>query len=116
MGGNQYLARQAAERRELVLATERITKQLCIDVMQITLNEEFGFGYDRLSKLTDEFVERYGKYVQAMLGGDEHDVWQERLDAALIRIVKNNGSFSSFAERYPEIRRHGYDKRPPKRK
>jgi hypothetical protein len=113
---NDYLKRQAEHDKALTQTMERVVKQLCIDVMQVTLHEDFGMGYERLTKVTEGFVRRFGDYVQALLGGDEHDVWQERLDRALLDIVKDESKLMPFRERYPEVRRHGYDKPLRKRR
>ena len=113
---NDYLKRQAEHDKALTQTMERVVKQLCIDVMQVTLHEDFGMGYERLTKVTEGFTRRFGDYVQALLGGDEHDVWQERLDRALLDIVKDESKLMPFATRYPEVRRHGYDKPLRKRR
>ena len=113
---NDYLKRQAEHDKALTQTMERVVKQLCIDVMQITLHEDFGMGYDRLTKVTEGFLTRYEQYVEVLLGTVESDVWQERLDRALLDIVKDPDKLMPFATRYPEVRRHGYDKPLRKRR
>ena len=113
---NNYLARQQAHDKNLSLSVERVIKQLCLDVMQVTLHEDYGFGSERLTNVAEGFLRRYKDYVQALLGGDEHDVWQERLDRALLDIVKDENKLMSFSQRYPEIKKHGYDKPLRKKK
>lgn len=48
-----YLARERIVRQEYMSATERVTQQLMLDTLQVTLHREFGFGYDRIKRLTD---------------------------------------------------------------
>ena len=83
--------------------------------MQITLHELFGFGCERLTELTEAFIENYDKYREATEGTVESDVWQERLDRGLLDIVKDKDKLMTFFERYPEIVKHNYDK-PLKRR
>lgn len=113
---NDYLKRQAEAKRSFANNIERVIKQLCLDVMQVTLHEDFGMGYERLTKVTEGFLTRYEQYVEVLLGTVESDVWQERLDRALLDIVKDPDKLMPFATRYPEVRRHGYDKPLRKRR
>lgn len=115
MGAN-LLERQKAHDREVIFTTERITLQLCVDVLQITLHERFGFGYERLTDLTEAFTKNYDQYREATEGTVESDVWQERLDRALLDIVKDERKLMPFHARYPEIVRHSYDKPLKKRR
>lgn len=115
MGAN-LLERQKAHDREVIFTAERITKQMCVDVMQITMHELFGFGYERLTDLTEAFIKNYDQYREATEGTVESDVWQERLDRALLDIVKDKEKLMPFRARYPEIVRHSYDKPLKKRR
>ena len=85
---NDYLARQAAKERAIASVAEDMTRQFCLDVLCITMNEEFGFGVGRLDRLTTALSANYNKYRPALEGGQEHEVWQERIDAAHRRILK----------------------------
>ena len=47
-----FLARQKAERQELLNAGMRIEKQFMLDTLQISLHH-LGWGYKRINELTD---------------------------------------------------------------
>jgi len=101
---NAYLARQKAIRQAYVRASERVTQQLMVDCMILTLNEEFGFGYDRSRRAVDGLTKRYLHYYDALDGGPEADYAQEKLDDALRRVIKDQEPFHPFRERYPDIK------------
>lgn len=108
--GNAFLDKIAAERADAMQSAERLTRQLMLDSLQITLHEEFGFGYDRIKRLTDALAATYNRFHDALTGGVEADVWQERLDASIADILKDKQEIVPFHERYPEIKRTRYDK------
>lgn len=110
-GKNAFLAKQAAVRQAYVEASENITRQMMVDSMIVVLNEEFGFGYDRIKRTMDALIQRYDAYHAALEGGPEADYTQEKIDAALRRIVRDREPFHPFAERYPEIKAITYDKK-----
>lgn len=60
MKQSAYLIQQRETRRRLVQAAERVTQQLMLDTLQVTLHQEFGFGYDRIKRLTDAWGQTYG--------------------------------------------------------
>ena len=68
---NDYLARQAAKERAIANAAEDMTLQFLQDVLCITMNEEFGFGVDRMDRLTEALGRNYNKYHPALEGGQE---------------------------------------------
>jgi len=102
--GKNFLQRQKQHDIDLMRDVERIIKQLCMDCWQVTLHEEAGIGRQRLEKLTDAFLENYSKFDEILLGTVESDVWQARLDNALLDIVKDQDKLIPFNKRYPEIR------------
>ena len=103
------LARQKAERQELLNAGMRIEKQFMLDTLQMSLHQ-LGWGYKRIKELTDLWGEIYNDYHIALEGKNESDVWQERMDAQIRDIIKDQQEFFDFRSRYPDIRYHGYDK------
>ena len=102
------LARQKAERQELLNAGMRIEKQFMLDTLQIALHH-LGWGYKRIKDLTDLWGEIYHDYHIALEGKNESDVWQERMDAQIRDIIKDQQEFFDFRSRYPDLRSHGYD-------
>ena len=51
MKQSAYLIQQRETKRRLVQAAERVTQQLMLDTLQVTLHQEFGFGYDPIKRL-----------------------------------------------------------------
>lgn len=115
MKGSGLLERQAQMRQELLSTAERILKQLMLDTLQVTLHNEFGWGYERIVRLTDAWGEVFNHYRGSCSGGVEADVLQEHLDRCLRDIVKDHMELIPFEERYPDIRKITYDKRGGKR-
>lgn len=103
-----YLARERIVRQEYMSATERVTRQLMLDTLQVTLHREFGFGYDGIKRLTDAWSACYNQFHDALDGGVEADYWQEKLDSLLRDVLKDHQPLIPFRERYPEIREVSY--------
>ena len=61
------LARQKAERQELLNAGMRIEKQFMLDTLQMSLHQ-LGWGYKRIKELTDLWGEIYNDYHIALEG------------------------------------------------
>ena len=99
-----YVARIKEEKQEAMSITERVTRQMMFDTLQVTLNE-FGWGYDRIKPLCDRWQENYDKYAKALrpTKDDEADVAQEHLDREIKRIINGKQEFFPFYERYPDI-------------
>lgn len=110
-----YLARELEKRQALMDASFRTAQQLMLDTLQITLHTEFGFGYDRILRVTEKWGECFNVYHEALEGTEEADVWQERLDAALRDVLKDKQELIPFVKRYPDIKQYSYD-RPIRRK
>lgn len=106
-----FLVQQEEIRQSYMQAAERITQQLMLDTLQITLNEEFGFGYDRIKKLTDAWGKTYNTFHDALNGGPEADYYQEKLDGLLRELLKDRQPLIPFRERYPEIKEITYGRR-----
>jgi len=103
-GKNAFLEKQRVIQQEYIRVSERVTRQLMVDCMMVVLNEEFGFGYDRIKRVVDTLVVRYDQYHDALDGGPEADYVQEKLDEAISRIMKDRERFYTFRERYPDIK------------
>ena len=104
MKQSAYLIQQREARRRLVQAAERVTQQLM-------LHQEFGFGYDRIKRLTDAWSQTYNQFHDALDGGTEADYWQEKLDRLLLDLLRDHQALIPFGERYPEIREITYGPR-----
>lgn len=108
-----YLQQRDARTQMLLDVMQRTMKQYMLDTLLITMHEDFGWGYDRLSRLAEKWGETYDVYFPAMQSTDESDVYQERLDRATLSYIGDN-QFYSFTERYPEIKQLGYGPRRTK--
>ena len=92
------LARQKAEWQELLNAGMRIEKQFMLDTMQMSLHQ-LGWGYKRIKELTDLWGEIYNDYHIALEGKNESDVWQERMDAQIRDIIKDQQEYFDLRSR-----------------
>ena len=105
-----FMAKQLAMRQALIDATERVTQQLMMDTLQITLHE-FGWGYDRIMKLTKAWADAYNHYHDTLdLKNVEADVLRVHLDRELADILKGHQDLIPFEDRYPEIKEIVYGK------
>ena len=103
-----FMAKQLAMRQALIEATERVTQQLMMDTLQITLHE-FGWGYDRITKITKAWSDAYNHYHDALnIKHVEADVLRVHLDRELADILKGHQDLIPFEERYPEIKEITY--------
>ena len=97
-------------RQALIESTERVTQQLMMDTLQITLHE-FGWGYDRIMKLTKAWADAYNHYHDTLdVKNVEADVLRVHLDRELTDILKGHQDLIPFEERYPEIKEIAYKK------
>ena len=81
-------------------------KQYCIDTLHITIHEHFGWGVDRIDKLTELWQENMDKYQDAINPDNkdktnEADCWQERMDREFTKILRGKRPLKPFEERYP---------------
>lgn len=105
-----FMAKQLAMRQAMIDATERVTQQLMMDTLQIALHE-FGWGYDRIMKLTKAWADAYNHYHDTLdVKNVEADVLRVHLDRELADILKGNQDLIPFEERYPEIKEIVYGK------
>lgn len=106
---NAYLEKQRADKKAFMNSVELIVKQYCIDTLTITLHEEYGFGYDRLMKLMDDWAATRKKYQEA-INPDfvEADVAQEHMDRIMARIIRGKMDLIPFEERYPTLKKIKY--------
>lgn len=109
--GNGYLDKLEANKQDMLIKMQAVTRQFMMDTLDITLHEDFGFGYDKIKAVNDKWGETYAAYFGALTVDQEADVCQEKMDRAMQDIIKGKGPFYSFRERYPEVRQLGYARR-----
>jgi hypothetical protein len=107
---NAYLERQKAAKTDFMNSVELIVRQYCIDTLIITLHEEYGWGYDRLMKLMDQWKENRQKYQEAINPNVyvEADAAQEHIDRIMTQIIRGKKELEPFAERYPTLKKIKY--------
>lgn len=107
-GKNAYLQREEDKRKAWVKMAERVTEQFMTDTLQITLHEEFGWGYDRIMDLTKKWEGRMLEYRPALNSKDaEADVCQEHMDRIMVQALRGR-PLMPFEERYPELKKVKY--------
>lgn len=111
MGVNSYLQQIERAKQDALIKMQHIMRQYMMDTLDITLHEDFGFGYEKIKAVNDKWGETYAVYFGAMTIDPEADVYQEKMDRALQDIIKGKGPFFPFRERYPEVRQLGYARR-----
>lgn len=72
--------------------------QLTLDVMAGVLNDLYGLGCDRLTRMSDEFNRRLPEYMDALTKHPEADYIREKIDQQQRRIFGPNAL--TWAERY----------------
>ena len=107
---NAYLQKQQEKKTAFMNAVEHIVRQYDIDTLIITLNEDYGFGYDRLMELLDKWNDTRKKYRPAINPDcfDEADVAQEHIDQHMVRIMRGKAPLIPFEERYIALKKIRY--------
>lgn len=94
-----FLKKIRKEQERSNLETLRFTRQNMMDVAMLVLNEEFGFGEDRLHRFAIKMQDKYGDYAD-IWNGDTKDVVYARevMDRALAKICGKH--FVPWDKRY----------------
>ena len=87
---NKHASGHAARQKEREALREDIvrdwTAQMCLDVMGMVLNDEFGFGKDRLTRLGQLFNEAFDTCVDGLRLSPEADYIRAKVDERLRQI------------------------------
>ena len=99
MKQSSFLKRIQAEQERSNLQTMRFTRQNMMDVCMVALNEEFGFGEERLHRFAEKVQEVYCEYAD-IWNADTPDITyaREKMDRVLKRICGKN--FLPWDKRY----------------
>lgn len=113
MGKNDYMARQRAMQQECLNVGEQMGIQKVWDYLQVVLHnpDVMGhdtFGPDRLAMIYTELKQMVDTYHTAFTDDVEADYYQEKLDAQLRAIWKDE--LVPFYQRYPALKQIKYDK------
>lgn len=102
-----FLAKMHDIRREAQEASRKTFTQYLVDTAAITLNEEFGFGKDRIQTFLTEWGKQYDLFFDALRQTEETDYYRQKLDERLRPLCSAEKPFETFEERYlflPEMK------------
>ena len=113
MSENGYLKRQKEDRQKMLDAGEQLGTQKMWDYVQMALSDpelmgKDTFGRKRIEKLFKYVHDLADTYHVAFTDDKEADYYQEKMDAQL--RDKWGPDLVPFHERYPMLKRLGYDK------
>ena len=105
--GMQRYAEQFAQAK--VEAAQRLISQYMIDTLQMTLHQTEGWGYDRIMRITHNWVAVQREYKPALdCRNPEADVRQEHMDRVLAEIISGKAELIRFQDRYPNAKKIKY--------
>lgn len=104
-----YLQRRDAQLDAVFWAGAAMAAQFAVDTLQITMHQQEGWGYDRIMRVTHEWMETQREYRPALNCKDpEADVRQEHMDRILAEIIRDRMTLIPFPERYPNAKKIKY--------
>ena len=104
-----YLQRREAELDATFNAGAAMAMQFAMDTLQMALHQMEGWGYDRIMRITHNWVAVQREYKPALdCRNPEADVRQEHMDRVMTQIISGKQDLIPFAERYPELKKVRY--------
>lgn len=104
-----YLQRREAELDAAFNAGAAMAMQFAMDTLQMALHQKEGWGYDRIMRVTHEWMETQREYRPALNCKDpEADVRQVHMDRVLTQIISGKQELHPFESRYPELKKIKY--------
>ena len=111
-GKNAWIEKQKAVKNTVMHSAENLTKQYMLDTVCSAIHESEGWGYDRIKRLLNAWMETQEEYRLALNpSNNEADVAQEHIDRMLIQIINGKQDLIPFAKRYPELKGIKYGKK-----
>ena len=109
---NAYLQKRESVNQGFLDAGEQMGMQKMWDYFQVTLRDpkvmgKDTFGKKRLDKIYNNLKALADRYHVCFTDDKEADYYQEELDA---RIKEGCDEFYPFYERYPQLKKLGYEK------
>ena len=90
-------------------AAQRLTSQYMIDTLQMTLHQTEGWGYERIMRITHNWVAVQREYKPALdCRNPAADVCQEHMDRVLKEIIRDKAELIPHAERYKDLKKVTY--------
>ena len=108
-----FLKKQEWQKEELLNKGQGIIIQYMVDTLQMTLRDEYGWGYDRIMALTLKWRDTRVEYKEAIEPHNKMaDVKQEHMQRVFRDICANKKITPlTFEERYPHLTKTRYDRR-----
>ena len=104
-----YLQRREAELDATFNAGAAMAMQFAMDTLQMALHQTEGWGYDRIMRITHNWVAVQREYKPALdYRNPEADVRQVHMDRVMTQIISGKQELIPFAERYPELKKVRY--------
>ena len=104
-----YLQRREAELDATFNAGAAMALQFAMDTLQMALHQTEGWGYERIMRITQAWLETQREYKQALdCRNPEADVCQEHMDRVLAEIIRDKAQLIRFPERYPNAKKIKY--------
>ena len=104
-----YLQRCTAELDAAFNAGAAMALQFAMDTLQMALHQTEGWGYDRIMRITQAWLETQREYKPALNCKDPAaDVCQEHMDRVLAEIIRDKAQLIRFPERYPNAKKIKY--------
>lgn len=104
-----YLQRREAELDATFNAGAAMAMQFAMDTLQMALHQTEGWGYDRIMRITHNWVAVQREYKPALdCRNPEADVRQEHMDRVLKEIIRDKAELIPHAERYKDLRKVTY--------
>ena len=104
-----YLQRRDAELEAAFNAGAATALQFATDTLQMTIHQKDGWGYDRIMRITHNWVAVQREYKPALdCRNPEADVCQEHMDRVLAEIIRDRMTLIRFPDRYPHVKKIKY--------
>ena len=104
-----YLQRRDAELDAAFNAGAAMALQFATDTLQITIHQKDGWGFDRVMRLTHDWIDTQREYKPALNCKDPAaDVCQEHMDRILAEIIRDRMTLIPFPDRYPNAKKIKY--------
>ena len=82
---------------------------IAMDNQQMALHQTEGWGYDRIMRITQAWLETQREYKPALNCKDpEADVRQEHMDRVLAQIINGKAKLIPFPDRYKDLKKVRY--------
>ena len=104
-----YLQRREAELDATFNAGAAMAMQFAMDTLQMALHQTEGWGYDRIMRITHNWVAVQREYKPARdCRNPEADVRQVHMDRVLAEIIGGKAELIRFPDRYPNAKKIKY--------